>query len=87
MVIKRTTNKPHLLLEKIVQIQRDAELSDYTFADLLGIDRVTWYTTRKQKRPIGITLLKAVTQTYPELDADVLDFLRCGNHGNSDTIT
>lgn len=84
MVTKRTNEDPHPLLGKLIQLQQDAKLSDYKFAQSLGVGRVIWYWTRKQKRPIGKTLLEAVAKTYPELNADVIDYLRSGDHGNND---
>lgn len=87
MVTKRATIKPPILLEKLIQLQKDSGLSDYKFAAFLGVGRVVWYSTRKQDRPIGKTLLEAITKAYPELNADVLNYLRSGDHGNDSPVT
>jgi hypothetical protein len=80
-VTNRTTND--LLLAKL--LEKQGKLSDYKFAAILGVPRSSWINTRLKERPIGITLLKAIVQTYPELNADVLDYLRGENHDDSDT--
>jgi len=54
--------------------------SDYKFADHLQITRPLWQLTRTGKTPIGLTLLKAILRTYPELTPDVLNFLRDEDH-------
>jgi len=87
MVTEHTTSPAQQLREKLAQIQKAADLSDYKFADKLGVDRIVWYTTRTGKRPIGLTLLKAIARVFPELHADVLSFLFGEDHDNSDTIT
>jgi hypothetical protein len=81
MVIKRTTSD--FLLAKL--LEKQGKLSDYKFAELLGIPRSSWINTRLKERPIGITLLKAIVQTYPELHTDVLDYLRGEDHDDSST--
>ena len=73
-----TTNG--LFLQKLLQKQGDQ--SDYAFARMIGVKRPLWQLTRTGKLPIGITLLKAIVQTYPELNIDVLDFLSGSDHGN-----
>lgn len=85
MDTKQATVTPSILLGKLIQLQKDSGLSDYKFAASLGVERVVWYSTRKGGRPIGKTLLKAIVQTYPELNADVLDYLRGENHDDSNS--
>lgn len=63
------------LLEKLKEIQDKEGLSDYKFADKLGISHQLWQMTRTGKREIGLTILQGVRVVYPELDRDVLLFL------------
>jgi len=62
-----------MLIDKLKLKQ--GELSDYRFADKLGISHQLWQMTRTGKRDIGSVVLKAVTKTYPELASDVVLFL------------
>ena len=66
------------LLIKLIALQGDQ--SDYKFAANLQITRPLWQLTRTGKMPTGLTLLRAIIRTYPELHADVLDFLRGEDH-------
>ena len=66
------------LLDKL--IAKQGEQSDYKFADYLQITRPLWQLTRTGKRPIGLTLLRAVVKVCPELRRDVLNFLRGEDH-------
>ena len=63
-----------MLLEELRLKQR--ELSDYKFADILGISHQLWQMTRTGKRELGLTVLQGVVKAYPELDRDVLFFLQ-----------
>lgn len=63
------------LIEKLKEIQAREGLSDYKFADKLGVSPQLWQMTRTGKRDIGSVILKAVAKTYPELNRDVLIFL------------
>jgi hypothetical protein len=78
-VINKATND--LILAKL--LERQGKLSDYKFARILGIPRSSWINTRLKERPIGVTLLKAIVQIYPELNPDVLDYLRGEDHDDS----
>ena len=77
-----TTNG--LFLQKLIQKQGDQ--SDYAFARMIGVKRSLWQLTRTGKLPIGVTVLKAIVQIYPELNADVLDYLRGENHDDSNEV-
>jgi len=70
--------KPNPLLDKL--IAKQGEQSDYKFADYLKITRPLWQLIRTGKRPIGLTLLRAIARVYPELHPDILDFLRNEDH-------
>ena len=64
------------LLEKLVEKQRADELADRPFADKLGIAGAQWFNIRKDKRGMGVKTLGNVLQMYPELEPDVLTYIR-----------
>lgn len=70
------------LLELLVTKQDDLKLSDYGFVIFLNnhssvtVSRPLWSQTSTKRRQIGITLLKATIQTFPELEAAVIDYLK-----------
>lgn len=57
--------------------RKQGDLSDYTYAEMLGVSQQLWQMTRSGKRDIGLTLLKAAAKAHPELAKDVLIFLGC----------
>jgi len=61
------------LLEKLREKQ--GKLSDNAFSCGLGVSQQLWQMTRSGKRGIGLTLLKGVSKTYPDLAPYVLFFL------------
>jgi len=64
-----------MLKEKLKELQMAEGLSDYKFADKLGVSHQLWQMTRTGKREIGSVILKAILRTYPELSQAVLIFL------------
>lgn len=64
-----------MLKEKLKELQVAAGLSDYKFADKLGVSPQLWQMTRSGKRQVGLVILRAVTKAYPELSRDILIFL------------
>lgn len=70
-----------MILESLKEKQRQENLSDQRFARKLGVSRRLWGMTRVGIKDIGMSLLKAAAKTYPDLDADIMAFLRNGvNH-------
>jgi len=65
-----------MLKEKLKEIQTRKGLSDYKFADKLGVSHQLWQMTRTGKREIGQAVLQGTMKAYPELDRDVLLFLQ-----------
>lgn len=63
------------LIEKLREIQTREGLSDYKFADKLGVSHQLWQMTRTDKREIGLTILQGTLRAYPELSREVLLFL------------
>lgn len=57
---------------------KQGQMDDSDFSRKLGIPRTTWLSTKSGKRPIGLTLLKALARTYPELKEEIFSFLRDG---------
>lgn len=74
------------LLDKLVQKQQLAKLSDSQFASQLGILRQLWQLTRTGQRQINFTLLKAIVRTFPEMGEDVIRFLRDGDKPNEQQL-
>jgi hypothetical protein len=60
--------------------QRQGNLSDTAFAKNLGLSRTLWRQIKVGERKVSITLLRALTRTYPELDQEILAFLKDSNH-------
>lgn len=73
MVIK-LANGNNPLLPKL--ISKQGHRSDYSFAKVLGISRPLWQLTRTGKLQIGLTLLKAIAHTYPDMHPDIIEFLK-----------
>ena len=57
-------------------MKKQGEQSDREFAMRLGISRQLWQMTRRGQRRIGESLLLAIPVTFPELQAELLMFLR-----------
>lgn len=62
------------LLEKLIQIQGDEV--DLKFAQRLKVSRSLWLQVKKGTKGIGRTLLTGIINAFPELEPDVLEFLR-----------
>ena len=71
-------NTENILISRVLQKQNELGLSDYKFAEMLGVGRSLWQLSRSGKRDIGLTLLKAVVCAFPELIPEVIKFLRNG---------
>lgn len=66
----------HPLVEQLKIRQKELGLSDAEFARPLGISRPLWWMTRNGKRRVNVMLLSGVAQAFPEMDEQILDFLR-----------
>jgi len=78
MVVIKATKIERLFFYKVLGKQETEGLSDYVFADKLGIDRSTWTHTRRGRRPIRLALIKAIARTYPDMHQDIINFLKDG---------
>lgn len=65
-----------MLLERLVEKQKELGLIDSEFARLLGVPRSTWQLTRTRVKPLRWGIAAAVVKTFPELEGDVALFLR-----------
>lgn len=65
-----------MLLEVLKSKQRQLELSDAAFARRLNVTRQHWQMTRTGDLQISERILRGVVGAFPELQADVLLFLR-----------
>jgi len=63
------------IIEKLIFVKQE-ELSDQAFAELLGISYSLWKQITKGERSIGLTLLKSIARTFPDMDQDILKYLR-----------
>ncbi|KSV16161.1 hypothetical protein DA01_08140 [Dehalococcoides mccartyi] len=70
------------LLKLLTKKQSELKLSDNKFVDFLNnhssvtVSRPLWSQTSIGRRPIGITLLRATVQTFPDLEIAVIDYLK-----------
>jgi hypothetical protein len=76
-----TLRRRQMLVEKLEAKRRELNLADAGFARLLGISRPLWSATRSGKRAASIALLRGVARAFPEMDGDVLRYLR-GENGD-----
>jgi predicted transcriptional regulator len=65
-----------MLVKKLEAKRRELNISDTYFARLLGISRPLCSATRSGKRAVNILLLRGVARAFPEMDGDVLRYLR-----------
>ena len=63
-----STNVSNDLLDKLNE--RQGKLSNYKFAERIGITPSLWQMIKNGKREVGITLLRAILKAYPELVFD-----------------
>lgn len=65
-----------MLLDQLIERQKTLGLSDDEFARQLRISRQLWQKTRTGEQEIGESVVLGVTARFPELQGDVLIFLR-----------
>jgi hypothetical protein len=63
--VKQKLHDP--LVNKLVEIQEEEELSDTQMADVIGCSRQIYQATRTGNIPAGQTVLKGVLKTFPQL--------------------
>lgn len=72
--IQRTPAEEILVLR--VQTEQK-NLSDYKFADLIGVPRSTWHAIKSYRIHINLDFLKAISRKYEgKFDCEILQYLR-----------
>ena len=69
------TNPPPLITH-LQKLQQEMQASDSKFARLLGVSRPLWSMIRRGQRPVYMALLRGVVRSFPEMDKEVIEFLR-----------
>ena len=64
-----------MLLEKLIERQKQLGLNDAQFAKKLGVPRSTWRNTRIGERALGRKVALATMRTFSDLTADIVSFL------------
>ncbi len=63
-------------------VDRQGQLSDRTFAQQLGIGHTLWSETKRGAYPVGMKILVAALRVFPELEQQVIAYLRSlAHHG------
>lgn len=65
-----------MLIEALIQKQRELGMQDVHFAQELGFSRTFWNRVKNGKRGVTVAVLRAVLRRFPELEPDVLAFLQ-----------
>ncbi len=65
-----------MLIERLITRQRELGLTDGEFARRLGISRTLWWAIRTGQRAMGLRSLRGIVRAFPDLDDEVLAFLR-----------
>lgn len=60
-------------------IRKQGKESNSRFARRLNVARTLWSQIRNGQRQVGLLLLIGTVQRFPDLEPDVIDFLRNGN--------
>lgn len=64
------------LVEKIKTAQSAAGMNESRFALAMGISRANWFLIKKGDRGLSSDFLKAVMRVFPELEADILAYMK-----------
>jgi len=71
--------KQPALLTALLERQAHCGLSDYGFAQALGVSRQLWQSIRTGKRAIRDGIIPGILRTYPDLTDDVVAYLKDGS--------
>lgn len=70
-------NRPSdTLIKKLCDRQEAEDKTEREFAASLGIGQATWTLIRNGINKPGLKFIAAVTRLYPDLEPDVMTFLR-----------
>jgi transcriptional regulator with XRE-family HTH domain len=64
------------LVDKLIEIQKQRDMTDGDMGKALGITRPAWSYVRNGKSIPGRKVLEGVIASFPELTQDVLFFLQ-----------
>lgn len=67
------------IIESLKAKQITEGLNDLDFAQKLGTNRITWRNLKLGKYSPSRRVLSAIMQIYPELEPEMLEYLK-GNH-------
>ena len=76
-MVESTVRNP--LVDALVARQEREALNDTDFALKLGVSLSHWWRTKYEGRRVGLSLLRAIVRTYPELQPHVSLFLANGS--------
>lgn len=69
-----------MLIDKLIEKQRQEGLSDRLFAQKLGVSRQLWQFTRTGRTRIGERVCRGALRAYPDLTATILLFLQSASN-------
>ena len=69
-------NQPSTIVNILQTRQKELDLIDARFAQLLGISRPLWWMTRNGQREVNISLLRGVAKAFPEMHDQIISFLQ-----------
>jgi len=65
-----------LLLQVLIDRQKELDLIDADFAQLLGLSRPLWRAIKGGRREISLRLVRGALQAFPDLEPVILGYLR-----------
>jgi len=64
------------IVNELCERQKTLGLTDDKFAKRLQLSRTLWMMTRNGHRRVNVTLLRGVAGSFPDMDDQILEFLR-----------
>jgi len=74
------------LLEKVIEKQNEKHLNNSQFSRLIGISESMWRSIRNGDRLIGDKTLNGIIVAFPELDREILAYIRRKNGHQPKTV-
>lgn len=62
------------LLQRLISLQDELDLSDRAFAARLGVNHALWNQTRLGKMTLNDTVLAGVLRAFPDLEEQVMEY-------------
>lgn len=63
------------LIDKLIKIQTDNNLSDRQLSKMLGVDPANWSRVKRKQKAPGMKLLTALIREFPQLQLPVFEFM------------